>query len=475
MISRSGVRFSAADTRALVGEATANSPGRRRTGPARRPRAVLRLPFEAEGSPPQGYDTAVLLPLRDAAAEDLVLRLLEEIGDPLLLALPALAEVTVDAPGLPPRTLGEVGSRWHVVRRHGRLDPALLADRPTEERARTGWQITWALPRDPLATPVPGVLHAPTPSDEPLPWPALLLASLPMEGTRRHVAPGPATDLLVEEAGQAYADLLAERAAAGDAVLSLLPPGLPAGVLDGALRRVRADRLPGTCCCRRGPGHVLQPRDAVASTRPRRRPAGGRRLSRAGRAGWPAARTWPRWRRWASSGWRWPTSSKRCPPPASRAGGGSATPPSTPPPGTRWSRRHSPGCPCRWWTDGWCAARGARSWSPTAKRQRRWRRSACASWTRRPPTPGLRATQVGPRAALEPAIRAAFSTADDERRRRSPPAPVAAEAPAGTLRPGDLPCWLTRAARQTQPAARRVWRCPARRRPNRPTLTRSGS
>ena len=261
------VRFSAADTRALLEQAASGSPGlgaelARRDGHV----PVLRLPFETEGSPPHGYDTAVLLPLRDAAAEDLVLRLLEDVGDPLLLGLPTLAEVTVDLPGRASRTVSDVGSRWHVSRRQGRFDPALLADRPTEERARTGWQVTWALPRDPQATPVPAVLHAPTPSDEPLPWPALLLASFPMEGTRRHVAPGPATDLLVEEAGHAYADLLAQRAAAGDAVLGLIPTGLPVSSLDGALHAAVLDRLPGVPLLRAAeePHQLLRARDAVA-------------------------------------------------------------------------------------------------------------------------------------------------------------------------------------------------------------------
>ena len=34
------------------------------------------------------------------------------------------------------------------------------------------------------------VVHAPTPTDEPLGLPALLLASFPLSPDRRHVAPG---------------------------------------------------------------------------------------------------------------------------------------------------------------------------------------------------------------------------------------------------------------------------------------------
>src|SRR5207247_1128638 len=39
---------------------------------------VLRLPFPADGTPPEGFATAVTLPLRDEAAERLVKRLLAE-------------------------------------------------------------------------------------------------------------------------------------------------------------------------------------------------------------------------------------------------------------------------------------------------------------------------------------------------------------------------------------------------------------
>ncbi len=52
-------------------------------------------------------------------------------------------------------------------------------------------------------------MHAPTPSDEPLGVPALLIASLPLDTTRRHAAPGPLTDFVVERAADAYVELLA--------------------------------------------------------------------------------------------------------------------------------------------------------------------------------------------------------------------------------------------------------------------------
>ncbi len=266
-----GVRFSAADTRDLVTRAAAAAPAlaeelARRDGHV----PVLRLPFPATGTPPDGYDTAVVLPLRDAVAEDLLLHLLADVGDPLLLALPALEEVVVELPDRPARTLRDVGARWHVVRRHGRFDDALLADRPTEERARTAWSLTWALPAHPVhphGTAPPAVLYAPTPSDEPLPWPAVLVATFPLDPGRRHVAPGPATDALVGEAAALYADLLSEQAATERRTpWQLVPVALPAGVLDGALRSAVLDALRRTAflTAAEDPSVLLRPRDAVA-------------------------------------------------------------------------------------------------------------------------------------------------------------------------------------------------------------------
>ena len=53
---------------------------------------VLRLPFAADGAPPEGFATAVTLPLRDEAADRLIQRLLAETGPALLLALPAAGQ-----------------------------------------------------------------------------------------------------------------------------------------------------------------------------------------------------------------------------------------------------------------------------------------------------------------------------------------------------------------------------------------------
>ncbi|GGM03190.1 hypothetical protein GCM10010129_53210 [Streptomyces fumigatiscleroticus] len=259
-----GVRWSLAEARDLVADAALRSPGlgdelRRRAGHV----PLLRLPFAAEGTAPDPYDTAVILPLRDTAAADLAERLLHAVDDALLLALPGLEEVVVET-GAGTRTLrrrtegtdtvvedsGEGVTRWRTVSAHGSLTPDLLADRPVEERLRPHWSITWAVPVDTDGTPArprtSPVVHAPTPSDEPLGVPALLIASFPLDTTRRHAAPGPLTDFLVQRAADAYAALLADWRPVTTGILGLVPGPLGKGELDGALRQAILDRLPRT-------------------------------------------------------------------------------------------------------------------------------------------------------------------------------------------------------------------------------------
>ncbi|WP_189834887.1 sacsin N-terminal ATP-binding-like domain-containing protein [Streptomyces zaomyceticus] len=257
-----GVRWSLAEARELAAESAQYSPGlgdelRRRDGHV----PLLRLPLPAEGTAPDGYDTVVVLPLRDTAARDLAERLLDSVDDALLLTLPGLAEIVVEtSEGV--RTLrcseddgyvrivdSATGThRWRTVSHGGPLDAELLKDRPVEERLRPHWSVTWAVPVDaegaprrPRTTPV---VHAPTPTDEPLGIPALLIASLPLDTARRHPAPGPLTDFLVQRAADAYAELLAEWQPVTTATLDLVPGPLGKGPLDGALREAILDRLP---------------------------------------------------------------------------------------------------------------------------------------------------------------------------------------------------------------------------------------
>ncbi|MFE7646218.1 sacsin N-terminal ATP-binding-like domain-containing protein [Streptomyces phaeoluteigriseus] len=260
-----GVRWSLAEARVLASETARHSPGlgdeiRRREGHV----PLLRLPFAAEGTAPEPYDTAVILPLRDAAAADLAERLLTAVDDALILALPGLEEVVIEVGDAAPRTLRretdgaltvvtdtrEGTTRWRIAAAHGPLTPDLLADRPVEERLRPHWSVTWAVPVDADGSPVrprtSPVVHAPTPSDEPLGVPALLIASFPLDTTRRHAAPGPLTDHLVQRAADAYAGLLAGWRPVTAGIIDLVPGPLGKGELDGALRQAILERLPRT-------------------------------------------------------------------------------------------------------------------------------------------------------------------------------------------------------------------------------------
>ncbi|MFG2977377.1 sacsin N-terminal ATP-binding-like domain-containing protein [Streptomyces sp. NPDC048331] len=267
-----GVRWSLAEARELARGAAVGSPGlgdelRRRDGHV----PLLRLPLPAEGTAPEGYDTVVVLPLRDAAAEGLVERLLAGVDDALLLTLPGLREVVIetqsDSTSDGTRTLyrrdegpytviedttasGTVTHRWRTVRHGGPIERALLADRPVEERLRPAWAVSWAVPVDGDGAPVrpatAPVVHAPTPTDEPLGIPALLIATLPLDTTRRHPAPGPLLDFLVERAADAYAELLGDWDPVTTALVDLVPGPLGKGELDGALRAAVLQRLPRT-------------------------------------------------------------------------------------------------------------------------------------------------------------------------------------------------------------------------------------
>lgn len=239
-----GLRFSAAETRALVAEvpALAAELGRR-SGQV----PVLRLPWPADALPPGDWDTEVRLPLRPDAV-DAVRAALSTLDPVLLLALPALHSIDADgrlltrseAPeGVVVLRDGDASSRWVVRSARGLVPDDLLASRPAEERDRPEWTVSWAVPVSaaglPVAPATRPVVHAPTPTDEALSLPAVLLGTFPLGSDRRHVVPGPVTDLLVAAAADAYAELVAGLPPA-PALLDLVPrPQLAAAELDAAL------------------------------------------------------------------------------------------------------------------------------------------------------------------------------------------------------------------------------------------------
>lgn len=275
-----GVRFSVALTRAALERAAAGgAPTAAELAALVVARGdalpALRLPFpvgtetESDDAAPSGsrgpllvgagpddptatwstWATVVELRLRDTAAVTEVRRQLDEVDDTLLLALPALGTVEVQHRGRPPvadtdtgtrtgagdRVLADVGARWLVAHGSGTVPAALVADRPVEERGGLTWTITWAVPRDRARTGSAGrhgVVHAPTPTDEPLTVPALLVASFPLDPSRRHVADVPLAAFVAEQSGTVLASL----AATLDDPLALVPTGLPAGRLDAQVR-----------------------------------------------------------------------------------------------------------------------------------------------------------------------------------------------------------------------------------------------
>jgi hypothetical protein len=283
VLSRNGgVRFSALEAREAVRRAAEQNPElgeelARRSGRV----PALRLPYPGEGTPPWGYDTVVELPLRDEAAVTLVRRLLTDLDDTVLLALPQLAEIVIDLDGEVRTLTAERGvrgecvigdgtrtTRWRLANVGGELDRDLLADRPVEERIRPRWTLTWAVPVDedggPRRVRTAPVLHAPTPTDEPLGLPAVLIASFPLEVTRRRVAPGPLTEFLLDRAAEAYTELVATWPTRTPALLRLVPGPMGEGALDADLRRRVAVLLPDAAFlpAANGDPAPLRPRDA---------------------------------------------------------------------------------------------------------------------------------------------------------------------------------------------------------------------
>lgn len=285
--SRTGaVHFRLDDAADLIGDRATGVPELRAEAERRgRWLPLLRLPVP--GPAPAhadvvadlgGADTVVVLTLRDDDAVAMV-RAQLDLDDTLLLALPGLSHVRVRVDDEPPRDLSDVPDRWLVATQSGAVDPDVLRDRPVEEQGRTGWQVTWAVRRD--GAPVPAVVHAPTPTDEPCTVPALLVGTFPLDATRRHVADVRLTGTLVAAAGRVWADLLAacrdDRAAPDP--LDLVPTGVPAGRLDAHLRAAVLAATRTTPMLRpAADGPMRAPEDALVLTGPAAGDAAATRL-----------------------------------------------------------------------------------------------------------------------------------------------------------------------------------------------------
>ncbi|MBW4718991.1 sacsin N-terminal ATP-binding-like domain-containing protein [Saccharothrix obliqua] len=226
--SSGGVLFSAARTRQAVPELASARGG---------DVPVLRLVWPTdEADVPAGFDTEVRLPLKvDGSA--LLAEFAEQVPD-LLLALPGLRRVEVGAELVWERTeqdgvvvlTGPAGAaRWRVHRVGGELPATLVQG----VEARPHWSACWAWPMD---EPLSGdVLHAPTPTDEKLSLPARLIATLPVEPSRRRVLVGGAASYVLEQAAAAYPELVSALPAVERTALVPLP-GFPLSEVDGLLR-----------------------------------------------------------------------------------------------------------------------------------------------------------------------------------------------------------------------------------------------
>jgi hypothetical protein len=197
---------------------------------------VLRLVWPSdETDVPEGFATEVRLPLK-VDGEALLAELADQAAD-LLLALPGLRRVEIGDRYWSREEADDVvvlhgpdgSTRWILHRVTGELPSELVQGVET----RPQWAICWAWPSDGVLTDE--VLHAPTPTDERLSLPVRLLATLPVEPSRRRVLPGPAVDAVLAQAAAHYPELVAKLPAVQRTALVPLP-GFPLSEVDGVLR-----------------------------------------------------------------------------------------------------------------------------------------------------------------------------------------------------------------------------------------------
>ncbi len=268
-----GIRFDASGTRAAIRELAV--PGldaelARRDGHV----PVLRLPWPADPAeqPPAGYATEVRLPLAGPVRDQVAALLADpDTVEDLVWALPELTEID-----LPDRVLrrhaGVDGSvtlddgvrraRYRVVTHTGEVPAELLIDRPVEQRTRSRWRISWVLPLDPPPVDRMYTVGAPTPTDEPLTFPARLVGTLPVDDTRRRLQTGPLCDHLLDRAADAYLDLVLG-AEPGDRWRLLPVSGFPAGPVDATLRADVVRRARGLALFPSATGDRVAGRDAL--------------------------------------------------------------------------------------------------------------------------------------------------------------------------------------------------------------------
>uniref|UniRef100_UPI002E21E362 sacsin N-terminal ATP-binding-like domain-containing protein n=1 Tax=Nocardia aurantiaca TaxID=2675850 RepID=UPI002E21E362 len=175
------VRFSRAETWALLGAQDIEIPDL----PEGFEPPALRLAWAVEEMPTSGYDSEIVLRLRESVDTVALFAEMRAEAADLLLELPALHGIRIgdDEIASAERELGNGLTELRVTGPN--------ADERVWWQYRTG-RSRWLLPvrgGRPVAT-APDVLRAPTRSDEELSLPALLIADIPMQPDRRRLLPG---------------------------------------------------------------------------------------------------------------------------------------------------------------------------------------------------------------------------------------------------------------------------------------------
>ncbi|MFC9993414.1 sacsin N-terminal ATP-binding-like domain-containing protein [Nocardia sp. NPDC127526] len=223
------VRFSRAETWALLGEQGIEIP--EVEGEFQPP--ALRLAWASDEKPAGGFDSEIVLRLRENVDTVELLTGMRDEAVNLLLELPALQSIRIGDDEI----ASAVADRADGIQELRVTGP--------DEDDRRWWQYRterarWLLPvRDgrPVAAH-PDVLRAPTRSDEELSLPALLIADIPMQPDRRRLLPG----VHIAELATGYADF-ARALPPRDRLVLVPTPGFARSEADSLLREALVAEL----------------------------------------------------------------------------------------------------------------------------------------------------------------------------------------------------------------------------------------
>ncbi|MCC3316017.1 sacsin N-terminal ATP-binding-like domain-containing protein [Nocardia africana] len=194
---------------------------------------VLRLAWSVAVAPEAGFDSEIVVWLReDVDVAELLAAMRAEVVD-LLLELPGLHSIRI-----------EDDESWRAVEEMGNGLQQVGITAPSGEDFRW-WQYTterarWLLPlRDGRAVAAPpDVLRAPTRTDEELSLPALVIADIALQPDRRRLMPG----ARVAELAEGYADF-ARALPPADRLVLVPAPGFARSEADGLLREALVRQL----------------------------------------------------------------------------------------------------------------------------------------------------------------------------------------------------------------------------------------